>query len=217
MCIKNENYQGVLGMTSRSNDARVLQTKRMIRDALTTLMEEKGFEGITVRDLAERAAINRGTFYLHYKDKYDLLEQCEDEVLKEILTIIEDIEKSIVNTALTSISQNEPLPFLVTIFEYFFDNSLFLKCILGPKGDPSFQIKLKNVMKENILQKLLKHIKSEEMIVPIDYFFAYVSSAHLGVIQHWLENGLQKTPREMALIISRTTFLGPGYVAGLKK
>lgn len=64
-------------MTIRSNEARVLQTKRMIRDALTLLMEEKGFEGITVRDLAEKAAINRGTFYLHYKDKYDLLEQSD--------------------------------------------------------------------------------------------------------------------------------------------
>ena len=204
-------------MTSRSNDVRILQTKRLIRDAFTMLMEEKGFEGITVRDLAERAAINRGTFYLHYTDKYDLLKQCEDEIIQKILMIIEEVEKAIVNTAIISISQNEPLPFLVTLLEYFFDNSLFLKCILGPMGDPSFQIKLKNVMKKNFLQKLLKHINTDEMIVPIDYFFAYVSSAHLGVIQHWLESGLQQSPREIALIISKTTFLGPGYVVGLKK
>lgn len=55
------------------------------------------------------------------------------------------------------------------------------------------------------------------MIVPLDYFFAYVSSAHLGVIQEWLEDGIKLSPTEIALILSKTTFLGPGFVVGLKK
>ena len=53
-------------------------------------MEEKGFEAITVSDLTKKADINRGTFYLHYKDKYDLLEQSEEEIFVELDRIAEE-------------------------------------------------------------------------------------------------------------------------------
>jgi AcrR family transcriptional regulator len=77
---------------NKPTDRRIVRTKRLIRDALTELMEEKGFEGLTVRDLTEKADINRGTFYLHYQDKYDLLEKSEAEILTEIEKITQNIQ-----------------------------------------------------------------------------------------------------------------------------
>jgi AcrR family transcriptional regulator len=56
-------------------DRRIVKTKRLLENALVKLMIEKGFDKISIKDLTEEADINRGTFYLHYKDKYDLLEQ----------------------------------------------------------------------------------------------------------------------------------------------
>lgn len=203
-------------MSDRISDKRTMRTKRMIRDALTALMEEKGFEGITVRDLTTKADINRGTFYIHYRDKYDLLEQSEQEIFKELEEIVKAVSELEPKDVVNNSYQNEPLSFIVRLFEYFQENSSFLKVVLGPKGDPSFQVKLKEFIKKSFLQHLVIKINQEEVLVPLEYLMAYVSSAHLGVIQHWLENDMEKSPREMAMFLAKTTFLGPAYVAGLK-
>ena len=55
-------------------DPRITRTRKLIRDALTSLLAEKSFEAMTVQDVAERATINRATFYAHYTDKFALLD-----------------------------------------------------------------------------------------------------------------------------------------------
>lgn len=201
-------------MSEKAADRRVLRTKRMIRDALTELMEEKGFEGITVRDLTEKASINRGTFYLHYRDKYDLLEQSEADIITGIQEIVHEIKPKV---AVGYISQDQPFPIIVKLFEFIHENASFMKVILGPKGDASLQVKIKELIKKTFIQKIEEDIKIEEMMVPLDFFLSYVSAAHLGVIQHWLESGMEKSPQEMTLILAKMTFFGPGHVAGLRK
>lgn len=197
-------------------DRRVVRTKRMIRDALTDLMEEKGFEGITVRDLTTKADINRGTFYIHYQDKYDLLKQSENEILQEIDEIAKSVQQQFEHSNLKkTLELNEPFPFVIKLFEYLADNAAFMKVLLGPKGNPSFQKELKEVIRKNLHQVI--ESKLGETLVPVEILSTYVSSAHLGVVQHWLESGSQMPPREMALILLRITVLGPAHVAGLMK
>ncbi|KHF41715.1 TetR/AcrR family transcriptional regulator [Halalkalibacter okhensis] len=204
-------------MAERKTDRRIKRTKRLIRDALTDLMEEKGFEGITVRDLTEKADINRGTFYLHYQDKYDLLEQSENDIIKGIEAITEDINRYDSDLFISSSEYDKPTSFIIRLFEFIADNSNFMKVIIGPTGDPAFQGKLKEVMKNNILRKKESQIENNQMLVPMDYFIAYVTSAHLGVIQYWLENGMKESPEEIAMVLSKTLLLGPARVAGLIK
>jgi AcrR family transcriptional regulator len=55
-------------------DPRVTRTRKLIRDALTSLLAQKSFEAISVQDIAERATVNRATFYAHYTDKFALLD-----------------------------------------------------------------------------------------------------------------------------------------------
>lgn len=81
-------------MEIKREDRRIRQTKEKLRNALAELMKEKGFESIRIHDLTERADINRGTFYLHYKDKYDLLEQNENEIIQDIVHIHEEAKKN---------------------------------------------------------------------------------------------------------------------------
>ena len=64
-------------------DLRVIRTKKLIKDAFFSLIEEQGFEAVTVKQLTERAGINRGTFYSHYVDKFELMEKCVDEIFEE--------------------------------------------------------------------------------------------------------------------------------------
>ena len=62
-------------MPTHETDRRVRRTRAQLRRALTELLEEKDIRSVTVRELTERADVNRGTFYAHYSDIYDLVEQ----------------------------------------------------------------------------------------------------------------------------------------------
>ena len=64
-------------------DRRVRKTKRLLREGLAKLMLEKPVKNITVREISELVDINRGTFYLHYKDIYDMVEQIQNEIFEE--------------------------------------------------------------------------------------------------------------------------------------
>jgi AcrR family transcriptional regulator len=196
------------------NDRRTIRTKKMIRNALSELIEEKGFNDISITDLTKRADINRGTFYLHYTDKYDLLEKVENEVIQEIQEQTKDIDSI---NLLNIDALNEPLPFMIKLFEYFKENSNFMKAILGPKGDPIFHNKIKKFIETNLFEKtLIKTFNKDNMLVPEEYFISYVLSAHLGVVQQWIESGMKKSPKDMALILTKLFLLGPFGVIGLK-
>jgi AcrR family transcriptional regulator len=60
--------------TSEREDPRVLRTRHLLLQAFYDLFLEKGFQAMTVQDIAERASVNRGTFYTHFEDKYAILE-----------------------------------------------------------------------------------------------------------------------------------------------
>jgi len=204
----------VIGVLERIHDKRISRTKRLIRDALTELMEEKGFEGVSVRNLTEKAKINRGTFYLHYHDKYDLLEQSIEEILQGVEKVVKDVNPI---EALSYISKDEPYPIIIELFEFFKENHRFIKVLLGANGEASFQAKLKDLMRGKFFYLLSEIVKNTEgMKVPIEFFLSYVSSAHLGIIQQWLEGGMKESPSEITLITTRLTLLGPGNAAGLK-
>jgi AcrR family transcriptional regulator len=195
-------------------DRRTVRTKMMIRNALSELIEEKGFNEISVTDLTARADINRGTFYLHYADKHDLLEQVENEVLEELQEHTQHVD---VSDILNIDSIDKPVPFLVRLFEYFKENEIFMKAILGPKGDPIFHRKLKKFIEINLFEKkLIKVFKKENMLIPEVYFISYILSAHLGVLQQWLESDMESSPEDMALILSKMFLLGPLRVTGIK-
>lgn len=67
---------------------RNTQTRSRIKKALTELIVMKGFDALTVSDITRRAEINRGTFYLHYIDKFDLLQTLEDEMIAELKGVL---------------------------------------------------------------------------------------------------------------------------------
>lgn len=77
-------------MEQSGTDRRVRKTKSQLRLALMDLLVEKSAKNISVRELAERADINRGTFYIHYQDVNDLLQRLEDEMATPAGAIIMD-------------------------------------------------------------------------------------------------------------------------------
>lgn len=205
-------------MSGINTDLRVIRTKESIREALIDLIEEKGFEAITVKDITTKAKINRGTFYAHYQDKYDLMNKCEEEFMQEMASMILKNFPNIIADLEANTPTTTPFTLIVSIFEYIDQNRRFMKGMLGPKGDLSFQTKLKKFIWKTLFESNKNPlIKQENFLVPAEYLISYIASAHIGVIQQWLNSEREESPQEMARILSTMTINGPFFAAGLKK
>lgn len=198
-------------MRSFYNDERVIKTKKLIKTALSELIQEKGFDHVSITDLTQRANINRGTFYLHYQDKYDLLEKFENEVLDDINTNAENFIKSIKDIDfLGEDFSNEIKPFINKVFTYIKENYIIMKVILGPKSDMRFQNKIKKALNILLTEKGWdNYFDSQNTFVTKNYFISYLVSAHIGVIRQWIDSGMNESAENMAEIISTMFFLGP--------
>jgi AcrR family transcriptional regulator len=193
----------------KKQDLRVTKTLEAIRNALIQLMEEKGFEAVTIKDITEKARINRSTFYAHYQDKYHCLSSHESEFMAGI-TDIAKRHAAIRNTF------GDSLPIAIDIFQYFYRNRDFLRVLLSPKGDPAFQSRLKQTMWEQLYERTAASpARAKRMPISPEYVASYVSGAHLSVIQYWLDNGCKESPEVMARTLSLLTVKGPVLAAGL--
>ena len=68
-------------MKQEKTDLRILKTRKAIKEAFLTLIYSKGYDRMTIQDIADEAMINRNTFYLHYVDKIELMESlCQDSI-----------------------------------------------------------------------------------------------------------------------------------------
>ena len=63
---------------------RKTTTKEDIKEALIQLLSEEKFENISISKLCKRAGINRGTFYLHYEDKYQMIDSFKSEIISQL-------------------------------------------------------------------------------------------------------------------------------------
>ncbi len=187
-------------------DRRIIRTRILIREALVKLIEEKGFDAISVKEITTLANINRGTFYLHYKDKYDLLEQIITEIVLEIEKIF--IEGKSLNIS-DFINTDQPLPIAVEIFKYLKENEALMRVLFGSGGGFAFQTRIGKVIENTLKLGFLAGVKPDNFSVPREYLISYILHAHFGVIITWLNSGCVESPQEMALIISKLSLEGP--------
>jgi len=196
---------------NKTADRRIVRTQLAIRDALVTLIKEKGFDALTVRDIVERANINRGTFYLHYNDKFDLLEQTETEILSELQQIF--LRANSLH-AIDSNIADQIQGLIITLFEYVKEHANLMHAFLGLQGNYSFIARLRSMAEQNLKLGDLLGFNVENFLVPREYLLSYVLHANLGVLQAWLADGCKESPQEMALILFRLSFDGPMRSAG---
>lgn len=166
-------------------DRRIYKTQESLKKAVIELMTERNFDDITIRDIADRANVNRGTIYLHYQDKYDLLDKLIEAHINELDEMGEWACKLDWGTAL------EPF------FEYFEKNYLFFSTMLASKGAPTFRTRL--------LEFFMKGFKSEidnesgrNTDLSEDIILQYAGTAYVGVIEWWIRNDMPYPPRVIA-------------------
>jgi AcrR family transcriptional regulator len=168
-------------------DRRVRKTKAQLRAGLAKLMQTKSINEITVKELVDLVDINRSTFYLHYTDIYNMLEQIEKDLIDEFIRVI--------NTHPIGITENT-FPFIADIFSILLENKEVCRALIGPNGDISFLHKIEGIIGEN-------SIKALEPIFPdaiddLKYSFSFCLSGCVGIIKAWLLKNNDESPEHMA-------------------
>ncbi|MFC7370344.1 TetR/AcrR family transcriptional regulator [Fictibacillus iocasae] len=192
-------------------DRRKKKTKQELRKALLQLIEEKGMEKVTVSDLSERADINRGTFYLHYRDVFDFVEKIQIEILEGLAREIGTVQ---ITEVKTYAENGQAFPPVLTVLRYLAKHFDFFRVMFGPNGDASFPGQFKEFMKQHIYQNAVQHMTKQDNI-PQDYLFAFMSSAQLGLLSHWIDTEMSLRDEEIAIFITNLLYFGPVHAAGL--
>lgn len=197
---------------NKTVDRRIVRTQLAIRDALVTLIKENGFDTLTVSDIVARANINRGTFYLHYQDKFDLLEQTETEILEEIQQIF--LRSNSLHTGdANTVEQLQQIA--IMLLEYIKEHADLMHAFLGLQGNYSFIKRIRSMAEKNLKLGALLGLKEENFLVPREYLLSYVLHANLGVLQAWFVTGCKESPQEMARILFQLSLEGPIRAIGL--
>ena len=183
-------------MLQNVEDLRIRRTRKLLQKALLEAASEKGFAHITVRDITERAMVNRATFYRHYQDKYDLLEQ----YIRELSEFIDwDAGESSVNS-LGAQLEDMPHPGLVNLLRHMQAHADFYRVMLGKQGDPAFCGQaFRSHIEEGYRKILASHAPpSDPTRPPVDLIVSYLLTAGIGAIVWWLENDQPALPEQMA-------------------
>ncbi|WP_339316708.1 TetR/AcrR family transcriptional regulator C-terminal domain-containing protein [Paenibacillus sp. FSL R10-2734] len=180
-------------------DPRVLRTRQMLRDAVIELLEEMDIEKISVNRIAERAQINRVTFYLHYRDLPDMLEKMADDMVEDILEVVNNKDNTQESV------EEENLRILENLLKHIADHAKFYKIVLTSKRSPIFTDRLFNLMAEIIsAHKEKKEGGADHSKIPIqkDIAIWYGSAALIGTVIAWLRDDMPYTPVYLARQIS---------------
>ena len=169
-------------------DRRVLKTRDAIKKAFFELMAEEDFDAITIQLLSERANLNRGTFYLHYVDKFDLLDKCIEEQFTQLLQVC--ASRGHDQTHFPTFDS------LLSTTQYFEEHFLFYSCMLNSKGMPSFRDRMLQLMVKGIHEQInmsgINKGMNKEIVVQ------FMASAIVGIVAWWINNKMPVPANELA-------------------
>ena len=195
-------------------DLRIRRTHKFLQEAMIELITEKGFDAITVGDIAERAMINRATFYRHYQDKYDLVAKIFEETTNELVENMKPFRKG------TGQSETENPPEIwIQFFEHVSDHARLYRAMLGKNGSSWFAARMREHTIKIMLETARQYehqVESRQQIdpaMPPELPGMQLSHVLIGTIVWWLESEKSYTPRQIASWFYRFAFYG--YIAAL--
>lgn len=168
---------------------RQTETKSYIKQALAQLLKKKSFEEISVTMICRQAGINRGTFYLHYLDKYDMMDKMKEETLSHIYDII------------TEETQSFSKEVVFAALQFIYDDFDFIAILSG-----STYVNLHQSIR-NFIASILANVPyfenflKERYGIPIQYAITVYIASIEAIISQWIADGGKETPEEMAEII----------------
>ncbi|SEP10393.1 TetR/AcrR family transcriptional regulator [Paenibacillus sp. OV219] len=169
-------------------DRRIVRSKIALKQALLTLMSERGYDDVSITDIVERADYNRGTFYTHYDNKDALLSDIIHELILELLKSFRAPYEHQAIFRISEMSANS-----IKIFEHIHEHAAVYSTLLQSNVATSLREHMFQALKQISMEEL---VYSESGIDP-DLQAAFSIHALLGLIFHWVESGFNHSPAYM--------------------
>lgn len=179
-----------------STDRRIRKTTNALKHSLALLMQHKKIRDISVKELTDLADINRGTFYLHYRDVFDLLEQSEEELLSDFHATLNRYhlqDQSQIDCALLMFED---------VYTLVQENADLVTILISDNGDINFLNKLKDLLREKCLQDW-EGLLTKNRLEPFEAYYSFIVGGCVSLVQYWLANGMQESPRELSEITQK--------------
>lgn len=185
-------------MQESKQDRRIRRTRKLLKESLIQLMQEKEFMNISVREVTERADLNRGTFYLHYQDTRHLLQDIENETLLEFQQMLDQYREAPQKRSL--------MPMLNPLIDYVSENAGICRILFENSAAIDFLSRLREGIHENG-QKIIQELFPDTEGAVVDYFFEFITCGLIGLMKQWLDSG-QALPKEQLAEIADQAVLG---------
>ena len=176
-------------------DRRILRTRAAIKEAFFSLLETKPIEKITVRELCDRADINRSSFYDHYLDYPDFLDAMEREYAEELLAQFDEL---FVREGYPEVTMRK----LLHLIRHSREAELLLSNVSSHNALRIFEESLK----ERAFQDWLKY--GEITKAQAEYLFCYIVSGGFAVIQQWYQGGFAESEEEIQKLLTEVITRG---------
>lgn len=195
----------------RQPDRRKLRTKQQLREALFELILEKGYDLVTIEDITERANLGRTTFYLHFRDKEQLLLQSIDSIAVDLIKQIDPSLLSFSNENLEYKRQNLISAPVKLVFRHASENANLYKIIL--RGEGAFKISNRfrsiiNVAAVQIMSIRIKELGINQPDLPVEVLANFFAGSLMTLVTWWLENDQPYSVDEMAIMFRELVMNG---------
>jgi AcrR family transcriptional regulator len=209
-------------------DRRSRRTRRMLKEAFFALVLEKGYDTVTIEDITERADLGRTTFYLHYRDKEELLLESIDAIAEELIArlppeawrIGDGTEPPGGTPGFASPTGEAVFDAIHVVFQHAAENVHLYRVFLRGEGARQAQHRLHVIISMKAAELIHERVQAGELTLqpnlPLDVFCSYFAGALLATITWWLETSAPYTPEQMADMFRRLFFLGGRRALGIE-
>ncbi len=174
-------------------DLQAKPTDKLLLKAFIELTAQKGFAALTVTDLVKYAGVNRATFYRHFEDKFDLLNDYARTVYDLLISMPDAVSPMSAELAVSP-------PELVAVFNHIRANARFYRLMLA---DPRFADQIRHYIRQRIWRSLPATLQKENSA--LDLYLSYSSSASFAAVLWWLDHDMPYSVGEMAAISYRVS------------
>jgi AcrR family transcriptional regulator len=177
---------------ARRLDRRVQRTRKLLREALLALILEEGYDAISIQDITDKANLGRATFYLHFKDKDELLLEVMDEFIQDFLQQVPQLSQ-----AQWRLDDSKAI---AKIFDFAADHYDLYRILIMGSGGITASRQLQHTIAENIRACIEEEMETRDVqpIISADFIANHFAGSLLGTIYWWLDKDLPYTVEEMA-------------------
>jgi AcrR family transcriptional regulator len=172
-------------------DARVRYTRRVIKESFLKLLLEKPIKEIMVKEICGLAEINRATFYTHYRDPYDLLEQIENELFENL-------------TRTVALAPDDIPSQIKEILKLIEKNDDICRILFSENGDKTFLRRIMDSSREMAMAGF-KRQYPQVTRAQLDYVYEFIAGGSVAVVTQWVRSGMQETPSALGEVIKEVT------------